>query len=164
MIVDTTTTRSSSQLGVLRWSEELVTISSELGQFVDYDCSCWHVDAKSKRLCCENDPNESLDKTLFNCFFEWRNESSMMTGDTSLEGIKPSSIVEYPKIFIGEFLYMRLRNLSDSSSFLGCRETQTCTRAGSHRFVATVSAEHEEYCWEHRSLGEKLDYFNASRR
>ena len=162
VIVDTATTRTTSQLRVLRWSEELVAITCELREFVDNDGPCWHVDAKSERLCCENDPNESFDETLFDGLFERRNETSMMTSYTSLEGINPTAIVEYPEILICKFLDMRFCDFSDSSTFLGCRKAKTCTCARSHSFVATVSAEHKEDRWEHRALSEKLDHFNSS--
>ncbi|CAB4581387.1 unannotated protein [freshwater metagenome] len=141
-----------------------MAIPGELRQLVDHHCSCWHVDAKGKCLCCKNDPNESLDETLFDGLFKGRNETSMMAGDTSFEGIKPSAIVEYSEILICEFLDMRLCNLSDSSAFLGCREAKTCTRARGHSFVATVAAEHKKDCWEHRSFCEEFDHLNSSRR
>jgi hypothetical protein len=154
VIIDTASTRSTGQLGVLRWSEKLVAISGELCELVDHHGPCWHVDAQSESLCRENDPHESFDEALFNGFFEGRNKASMMTGNTSLKRVEPAAIVKDPEILICELFNMGLSDLSDSNAFLGSRIAETGAGAGSHCFVAAISAEHEKDCREHRSFGE----------
>jgi hypothetical protein len=62
-----------------------MALSRELCEFVDNDCSCWHVDTESQSFSREDNSHQSFDETLLNGFFEWRNEPSVMAGYTSFE-------------------------------------------------------------------------------
>ena len=55
-----------------------MVFTGELGELLDHDTACWHVDTNCKSLGCKNRLNESCDEAGLNDFFHRRNHASVM--------------------------------------------------------------------------------------
>ena len=120
-LVLTATPGSSRELCVLAGCHELVLLAGELGEALDDDGPCRHVDPERQGLGREHDLDQTLLEQFLDGFLEGRDHPRVMGGNPVRKARDPLVIAEDVELLFGELGGADVGVLGDPLALIGRR-------------------------------------------